>query len=212
MWSVPARRFRNIWLTFFGKAFLFPCFVAVLAYIGLENGPGLCGFSSADRLAGRQTGRSIRRSVESSQTKLGELNQILQETVGGNRIVKAFGMEDFETRKFRSAATRLLRETMRWVRAQVVTSPLMDLLQPVVISLLLLYARDKIRLQQMTVGLFFTFVYALFKSYEPVKRMGSVYQQFQQAQGATTQVFAYLDLAEEERDAPGALPFAGIFS
>jgi subfamily B ATP-binding cassette protein MsbA len=142
--------------------------------------------------------------VESSQTRLGELNQILQETVSGNRIVKAFGMEDFEIRKFRNAAARLLRETMRWVRAQVVTSPLMDLLQPVVISLLLLYARDKIRLHEMTVGLFFTFVYALFKSYEPVKRMGAVYQQFQQAQGATTQVFAYLD-RPEERDAAGAI-------
>jgi subfamily B ATP-binding cassette protein MsbA len=150
-------------------------------------------------------GRRIRRSVESSQTRLGELNQILQETVSGNRIVKAFGMEDFEIRKFRNAATRLLRETMRWVRAQVVTSPLMDLLQPIVISLLLLYARDKIRLHQMTVGLFFAFVYALFKSYEPVKRMGAVYQQFQQAQGATTQVFVYLDRPEEERDASGAI-------
>jgi len=148
-------------------------------------------------------GRRIRRSVESSQTKLGELNQILQETVSGNRIVKAFGMEEFEIRKFRAAASRLLRETMRWVRAQVVTSPLMDLLQPLVISLLLLYARDKILQHQMTVGLFFTFVYTLFKSYEPVKRMGAVYQQFQQAQGATTQVFAYLDLPEE-RDAEGA--------
>jgi subfamily B ATP-binding cassette protein MsbA len=149
-------------------------------------------------------GRRIRRSVESSQTKLGELNQILQETVSGNRIVKAFGMEDFEIRKFRTAASRLLRETMRWVRAQIVTSPLMDLLQPIVISLLLLYARDKIRLHELTVGLFFTFVYTLFKSYEPVKRMGSVYQQFQQAQGATTQVFAYLDLPEE-RDPVGAI-------
>ena len=150
-------------------------------------------------------GRRIRRSVESSQTRLGELNQILQETVSGNRIVKAFGMEDFEIRKFRKSAARLLRETMRWVRAQVVTSPLMDLLQPVVISLLLLYARDKIRLHEMTVGLFFAFVYSLFKSYEPVKRMGAVYQQFQQAQGATTQVFAYLDRPEEERDRPGAI-------
>jgi ATP-binding cassette, subfamily B, bacterial MsbA len=148
-------------------------------------------------------GRRIRRSVESSQTKLGELNQILQETVSGNRIVKAFGMEDFEIRKFRSAASRLLRETMRWVRAQIVTSPLMDLLQPIVISLLLLYARDKILQHQMTAGLFFAFVYTLFKSYEPVKRMGAVYQQFQQAQGATTQVFAYLDLPEE-RDSPNA--------
>jgi subfamily B ATP-binding cassette protein MsbA len=150
-------------------------------------------------------GRRIRRSVESSQSKLGELNQILQETVGGNRIVKAFGMEDFETRKFRAAAQRFLRETMRWVRAQVVTSPLMDLLQPVVMSLLLLYARDKIVHRTMTEGMFFVFVYALFKIYEPVKHMGAVYQQFQQAQGATAQVFAYLDLTQEEQDAPAAI-------
>jgi len=66
-------------------------------------------------------GRRIRRSVETSQTRLGELTQILQETVGGNRIVKAFGMEDFEIAKFRGASWRLLRETMRWVRAQVAT-------------------------------------------------------------------------------------------
>ncbi|HEY2121281.1 MAG TPA: ABC transporter ATP-binding protein [Candidatus Acidoferrum sp.] len=150
-------------------------------------------------------GQRIRRSVESSQSKLGELNQILQETVGGNRIVKAFGMEDFEIAKFRAAARRLLRETMRWVRAQVGTSPLMDMLVPVVISLLLLYSRDKILHQEMTAGMFFVFVYALFKLYEPVKRFGAVYQQFQQAQGATTQVFAYLDLTQEEQDAPAAI-------
>jgi subfamily B ATP-binding cassette protein MsbA len=58
----------------------------------------------------------------------------------------------------------------------------------------------------MTVGLFFSFVYCLIKSYEPIKRMGAVYQQFQQAQGATTHVFAYLDLKQEEQDAPGAKP------
>jgi subfamily B ATP-binding cassette protein MsbA len=190
----------------FRQTFLFVAFVAVLLSSDWRMTLGCAVFLPVVLWPVGKLGRSIRHSVQSSQNKLGELNQILQETVGGNRIVKAFGMEDFEVRKFRSAAARLLRETMRWVRAQVVTSPLMDLLQPIVISLLLLYARDKIRLQQMTVGLFFTFVYALFKSYEPVKRMGSVYQQFQQAQGATTQVFVYLDLAEEERDAAGAVP------
>ena len=156
-------------------------------------------------------GRRIRQSVAKSQDRLGELSQILQETVSGNRVVKAFGMEDFEIRKFRSAAQRLLRETLRWVRANALSSPLMDLLQPVVIALLLLYARQRIRLHELTIGLFVAFVYALFKSYEPVKRMGAIYQQFQQAQGATTQVFLYLDLAEEEHDAPNArplLPFA----
>ena len=156
-------------------------------------------------------GRKIRRSVASSQDRLGELSQILQETVSGNRVVKAFGMEDFEIGKFRVAAQRLLRETLRWVRAYALSSPLMDLLQPVVIALLLLYARQRIRMHQLTLGLFVAFVYALFKSYEPVKRMGTIYQQFQQAQGATTQVFSYLDLAEEQSEQPGAAalpPFA----
>jgi subfamily B ATP-binding cassette protein MsbA len=152
-------------------------------------------------------GRKIRRSVANSQDRLGELSQILQETVSGNRVVKAFGMEDFEISKFRVAAQRLLRETLRWVRAYALSSPLMDLLQPVVIALLLLYARQRIRLHELTLGLFVAFVYALFKSYEPVKRMGTIYQQFQQAQGATTLVFSYLDLEEEERDAPNASTF-----
>ncbi len=190
----------------FRQSFSFVAFIAVLLYIDWKMTLGCALFLPLVVWPVGKLGRKIRRSVESSQNKLGELNQILQETVAGNRIVKAFGMEDFEVKKFQDAARRLLRETMRWVRAQVVTSPLMDLLLPVVISLLLLHARDKIRLQQMTVGLFFSFVYCLIKSYEPIKRMGAVYQQFQQAQGATTQVFAYLDLKQEEQDAPGATP------
>ncbi len=189
----------------FRQTFLFFAFLIVLLSVDWKMTLGCAVFLPLVLWPVGKLGRRIRHSVESSQNKLGELNQILQETVGGNRIVKAFGMEDFEIRKFRAAARRLLRETMRWVRAQVVTSPLMDLLQPVVISLLLLYARDKIRHQELTIGMFFTFVYALFKLYEPVKRMGAVYQQFEQAQGATTQVFAFLDMTQEEQDVPTAV-------
>jgi subfamily B ATP-binding cassette protein MsbA len=189
----------------FRQSFAFVAFMVVLFTIDWKMTLGCSVFMPLVLWPVGKLGRRIRRSVESSQNKLGELNQILQETVTGNRIVKAFGMEDFEINKFHTAARRLLRETMRWVRAQVGTSPLMDLLLPVVISLILLYARDKIRLQQMTVGMFFAFVYALFKSYEPIKKLGAVYQQFEQAQGATTQVFAYLDLHQEEQDRPGAV-------
>jgi ATP-binding cassette, subfamily B, bacterial MsbA len=190
--------------------FLFPVFLAILLKIDWRMTIACAVFLPMIVWPIGKLGRRIRRSVESSQTRLGELTQILQETVSGNRVVKAFGMEDFEISKFSVASRRLLRETMRWVRAQVVTSPLMDLLQPVVICLLLLYARDRIRLNLMTVEAFIVFVYALFKSYEPIKRFGAVYQQFQQAQGATTQVFAYLDLAEEERDAAGAKELASF--
>src|SRR5215510_2696512 len=188
----------------FRQLFLFPVYLAILLKIDWRMAFACAVFLPMIVWPIGKLGRRIRRSVESSQTRLGELTQILQETVSGNRIVKAFGMEDFEIAKFKSSSRRLLRETMRWVRAHVATSPLMDMMQPIVVGLLLLYARDRIKAGLMTQGIFLAFVYAIFKTYEPIKRIGAVYQQFQQAQGATAQVFAYLDLSEEEHDAPGA--------
>ena len=155
-------------------------------------------------------GKKIRFSVGQSQSRLGDLSQILEETVSGNRIVKAFGMEDFEVRKFRDVARRLLRESMRWVRASVITSPLMDLLGGIVIPLLLLYARGQIQHKELTEPQFFAFLYAMFNAYMPVKRMGYVYQQFQAAQGASVQVFAYLDRPEEVIDQPGGKILQGL--
>ncbi len=149
-------------------------------------------------------GRRIRRSVASSQSRLAELSQILQETLSGNRVVKAFGMERFEITRFHAAARRLLRENMRWIRSFVVTSPLMDMLTPIVIVPVVLYARSAIKHDLMTVGTFGTFVYALLRAYEPVKGLGNVYQQFEQAHGATAQVFAFLELQEELQEHPGA--------
>ena len=153
-------------------------------------------------------GRRIRRSVESGQSRLGELTQILQETFSGNRVVKAFGMEGFEIRRFRDAARRLLRDNLRAVRFAVLTSPLMDVLTAVVVVLVLLYARGQIQSGWMTLGAFGTFAYALFRAYEPVKSIGGVYQQFEQAHGATVQVFDFLKLEEEVSERPGARALA----
>jgi ATP-binding cassette, subfamily B, bacterial MsbA len=148
-------------------------------------------------------GRKIRVSVEKSQNRLGDLSQILEETVGGNRIVKAFGMEDFEVAKFREVARRLLKESMRWVRAGAATSPLMDMVSMILIPLLLLYARNQIQHSIITPGAFLSFLYVMFNAYIPLKRMGYVYQQFQVAQGASQQVFAYMDSTEEVIEQPG---------
>jgi ATP-binding cassette, subfamily B, bacterial MsbA len=124
--------------------------------------------------------------------------------MSGNRVVKAFGMERFEIARFRERARRLLHENMRWIRTFVMSGPLMDILSAVVFALVLLYAREEIKSSVMTTGTFFTFVYALFKAYEPVKGMGGVYQQFEQTHGATTQVFGFLALQEEVEEHPGA--------
>ena len=159
----------------------------------------------------RTLGKRIRSSTEKIQAGVGELSQILEETVSGNRVVKAFGMEDFEIGKFHASARHLLRENMRWIRAAVATSPLMDLLGAFVIVLVLMYARVQIKIGAMTAGIFITFVYALFKSYEPVKGLGTVYQQFELAFGATAKVFEYIGSAEEPAAEPqlkALLPFS----
>ncbi len=181
----------------FQKGFTFVVLVAVLLILNWKMALGSALLLPLVVLPVNKFGRRIRRSAEQSQTRLGDLGQILQETVSGNRIVKAFGMEEFEIRKFRDAARRLMRENMRWVRAAVSTSPLMDLLGGIVIPLLLLYARDQIRHHYMTEGQFAAFLFTMFNAYMPLKRIGYVYQQFQAAQGASTQVFAILDREEE---------------
>jgi ATP-binding cassette, subfamily B, bacterial MsbA len=155
-------------------------------------------------------GQRIRRSVQSSRMRVADLSQILQETVSGNRVVKAFGMENFEIQKFRETARRLFRENMRWVKAYVVTSPMMDLLGAVVFSVLLLYARGEIRRGAMDLGMVFSFIYSLFNAYTPIKRLGSLYHQFQLAVGASSQVLGFLALKEEVAEKPGSIVIPGF--
>ncbi len=150
-------------------------------------------------------GQYIRVSSRRSQDKMAEINNVLQETFSGIRIVKAFGMELFEIAKFKQATRRLLRINLRWVRANAVTSPLMDLLGAVAIAGLLLYARNQILHHAQTTGGFVAFLYALIKMYEPIKRLTGVNNAFQQAVGASEQVFRYLDVRTELPDKPGAI-------
>ncbi len=86
------------------------------------------------------------------QDKLAEIQNILHETITGNRIVKAFSMELWETTRFKAAAKRLFSANMRYVVAMAVSSPLMDLLGAVAIALLLKLGRDSINHGTMTIG------------------------------------------------------------
>jgi ATP-binding cassette, subfamily B, bacterial MsbA len=188
----------------FRQAFALVAFVSVLLVINWRMALGSVILIPVVVWPVANFGRRIRRSSETSRSRLADLSHILQETMTGNRVVKAFGMEGFEIGKFRESARKLLQENMRWIRAFAATSPVMDLLGAVVVALVLLLARDEIKAGRMTVGLFVSFAYALFKAYEPVKRLGTVYQLFLQAAGTSKQVFCYLDLPREVMDAPGA--------
>jgi ATP-binding cassette, subfamily B, bacterial MsbA len=190
---------------FFRQIFSLVVFIAVLLVLNWKLALGCAIFIPLVIGPVSKLGKKIRRSTETSRTRLADLSQIVQETMSGNRVVKAFGMERFEIGKFRDAAKQLLRENMRWVRAYAATGPMMDVLSAVVFSLLILYARDAIKHGAMTPGAVLAFIYSLFKAYEPMKRLGGIYQLFQQALGASTVVFQFIDLPEEVSEAPGAV-------
>jgi subfamily B ATP-binding cassette protein MsbA len=189
---------------FFRQVFSLLAFVAVLFVVNWKMALGSALIVPLVIYPVGRLGQRIRQSVTDSRSRLADLTQILQETISGNRVVKAFGMEGFEIRKFRQTARQMLQENMHWLKAYIVTSPMMDVLGAVVIVMALLFARDQIKHGYMTLGMFGTFIYSLFKAYEPIKRLGGLYQQFQGALGVSTQVFAIFDLKEEAAEAPDA--------
>jgi subfamily B ATP-binding cassette protein MsbA len=189
---------------FFRQIFSLVAFVGVLLVIDWRMAVGSAVLVPLVVWPVGKLARKIRGSTEKSRARLADLSQILQETISGNRVVKAFGMEGFEIRRFRDASRNLLRENMRWIRALAATAPIMDVLGAVVVAMILLFARGEIKIGRMTIGSFGAFTFALFKAYEPIKRIGNIYQLFLQALGISSQVFTLLELPEEKLDAPGA--------
>ena len=149
-------------------------------------------------------GRRIRRSSRKTQDSMGELNQILQEGISGQQVVKAFGAEQYESRRFRAAASRLLRTNMRKVLIQGIPSPFIELMGAVTFVGLLWYGRTEIKNHAIQGADFVAFLLALLFLYEPIKRLTNLYSIFQQAMGASEKVFAYLDQPEEILSRKGA--------
>ena len=132
------------------------------------------------------------------------MTQILQETISGNRVVKAFSMEGFELGRFRVAAERLFRTNLRYVRQQAVASPLIEMFGALTIVGLLTYARNQIKADEMTAGEFTTFVVALLMLYQPIKRLNGIYNIFQQALGSGQRVMEYLSHPHDVKEAADA--------
>lgn len=155
-------------------------------------------------------GRRIRRTTRRAQDDAAEVSQILQETLSGQQVVKAFGREDYEEGRFRAAAEKLRRSNLKYVLQQALASPLIEFFGALTIVGLLTYARNQIKAGEMTAGEFTSFLVALLMLYEPVKRLTGIHNIFQQAIGASQRVFEYLDRAPLIQNRAGAETLDGF--
>ena len=153
----------------------------------------------------RRIGKRVRTTTRKGQDKLAEIQNLLHETITGVRIVKAFSMEAWETRRFRDAAKRLFRANLRSVSAAAVSSPLMDIIGAIAIALLILLGREYIKHGIFTEGVFLAFIVSVFKLYEPVRKFAQFNNNFQQALGASSAIFEFLDAHDEVVEKPGGI-------
>jgi ATP-binding cassette, subfamily B, bacterial MsbA len=189
---------------FLQQFFTFVFTAAVVVRLGGKLAWVLLLFVPAILYSSRKIGRQVRGTTRGGQDKLADIHNILHETITGNRIVKAFGMENWEVDRFRAAARRLFRANLRLVAAFAISSPLMDILGSIAIALLLLLGRDQINRGIFTPGIFLAFIVAVFKLYDPVRKCAQFNNNFQQAVGASSEIFRFMDIEDEVREKPRA--------
>jgi len=151
-------------------------------------------------------GRRVRSTTRKGQDQLADVQNILHETITGNRIVKAFGMESWEVARFRKAAQRLFHANLRSVAASSISSPLMDVFGAIAIALLLLLGRDRIVHNELKPSDFLAFVGLVLSMYNPARKFAVFNNSFQQALGASSQLFKFMDTEDEVTEKPGAKP------
>jgi subfamily B ATP-binding cassette protein MsbA len=155
-------------------------------------------------------GRKSRKFSTRSQVKMGHIASFLYETISGIRIVKAFGMEAYETRRFAEENYRLFRIRMKKLRIHALASPVMEMVGCIAASAIILYGGYNVIEGNSTPGSFFSFMAAFAMLYKPVRQLNRANQVLQEGLAAAIRTFEVLDTPQEVEEKPGASALALI--
>ena len=150
--------------------------------------------------------KKLKRVTKRGQVAKGALTSILQESIQGNRIVKAFGMENYEIERFQEENRRVLKQALRGSRAQSLVQPSMELLSAFAIGTVVWYGGHSVIAEGRTQGEFIAFLMAMFLMYQPFKSLAKTYATIQSGVAGAERIFEVLDAEPEIQDQPGARP------
>jgi subfamily B ATP-binding cassette protein MsbA len=153
-------------------------------------------------------GQRVRKTSRRGQEALAQVTHLAAEGFTGHRIVKAFGAEAREARRFEGASDRLYRINMKVTAAVSALPPLMEFIGGLAAVGALWYGSMRIQSGQLTPGAFSSFLAAAFMMYGPVKKLSRVNASFQQTIAACERIFWMLDTHTEVQERPGARPLA----
>ncbi|HEX2490413.1 MAG TPA: ABC transporter transmembrane domain-containing protein [Blastocatellia bacterium] len=149
--------------------------------------------------------RRLRHYINSRQQSGAEMLNVAQEAISSQRVVKAFGREEYESRRFRDAARKQMRDQLRAMRIYFLSPIALETVGIVAFAALLIYAQRSILAGGMTLGAFSAFLVTMFKAYDPIRRLSRLQHDLQQGLASSARIFKIMDEQIEMRDRPGAV-------
>lgn len=155
-------------------------------------------------------GERLRGHAARGQESLGVLASLLQETAQGNRVVKAFGMEEYEKERFGAEADRLFRHAMKATQSRAYIQPIMEMLGAVGMGAVIYYGGYSVLSGTRTQGDFLGFMTALVLVYDPFKGIAKASAEIQRGMASAERVFSVLDEPLEIEEVADAKSISGI--
>lgn len=155
-------------------------------------------------------GKKLRRVSIKIQKSIARLTSFLHETITGQRIVKAFSMEEYENQRFREENEDLFRINLKRYRIRALSHPIMEVLGGIAIGVIIWYGGREVISGSSTPGNFFSFTAALLMLYEPIKRLNKENHNIQQGLAASQRVFEIIDRKPEIIDKDNAVELGRI--
>ncbi len=155
-------------------------------------------------------GKRVRKVSTGCQEAMADINTFLHETIAGNKIVKAFGMEGYEKKRFFSKTSTMFKLEIKSMIAQSISTPVMESLAGVGIAFVIWYGGWRVIQGTSTPGTFFSFMAAVIMLYDPIKKLNGLNNAIQQGIAAADRVFEIIDRESDikEKENPIEIPDA----
>ena len=139
-------------------------------------------------------GKKLRKQTTILQSKLADITSVLQESISGVKVVKAFAMERFENRKFMTETNNYFKMALKIVRTRNSSSPITEIIS-VIIGAIIIYYGGLLVLKEGTLSAsqFMGFLFAIFQMMPPIKELGGVNNRIQEASAAADRIFVIMD-------------------
>ena len=153
-------------------------------------------------------GRKIRRVRLGAQEALADMSAFLHETILGTKIVKAFGMEDHEKKRFAKKSRKIFRLEMKEARVRAMSSPIMELLGGVGVAFIIWYGGKDVIAGAYSFGTFMSFLTAVGFLYQPLKKLSKLNNSIQRGLAAIERIFDILERKSDIIEAPSPIQIA----